>query len=229
MRDPILLSWSGGKDSSLALAALRADPHYEVVGLLTTISSADERVGMHDVPYSLIEAQADSIGLPLSAVRVDASPSNAAYESQMLAAFAEMRTRHPRLRYIAFGDLFLDDIRAYRETLVQRAAMDAVFPLWGWNTHALAEEFIATGFRARLVCVDTTQLGAEFVGRAFDRALLNDLPSSVDPCGERGEFHTFAFDGPIFTRPLAIEVGATNVVDPRFARCELSLVGDVSR
>ena len=217
----VVLSWSGGKDSSLALAALRADPAYEVVALLTSVTRGYERVSMHGVRRELVDAQAASIGLPLLVVELEPHSSNEAYEAAFLDGLARVRATYPGVRQVAFGDLFLADVRAYRERLLQPTGFEPLFPLWGRDTAALAQQFIAAGFRATLVCVDTGQLAESFAGRDFDRQLLADLPASVDPCGERGEFHTFVFAGPIYSAPIPVRTGEVVLRDERFAYCEL--------
>ena len=218
---PIVLSWSGGKDSSLALAALRADPAFEAAGLLTSVTRGYDRVSIHGVRRALLEAQAASLGLPLFEVTLDPASSNEAYEAAVHRALGELRQQLPGVRHLAFGDLFLADVRAYRERLLAGTGYAPVFPLWGADTAALAARFVDEGFRARLVCVDTTQVGAELAGRWFDHALLADLPPAADPCGERGEFHTFVGDGPIFGWPVPYTVGETVLRDGRFAYCDL--------
>jgi uncharacterized protein (TIGR00290 family) len=223
MRRRVVLSWSGGKDSSLALAALRADERYEVVGLLTSITTRYDRVSIHGVRRELVEAQAAAAGLPLFEVRLEPASSNAAYEAAFTTALAQMRLAVPAVELIAFGDLYLVDVRAYRERLLAAAGFEPLFPLWHRATTELAAAFIGAGYRALLVCVDTTQLPATFAGRSFDRALLAELPGSVDPCGEGGEFHTFVWDGPHFRGPIAVKVGETVVRDERFAFADLTL------
>jgi uncharacterized protein (TIGR00290 family) len=220
-RDQVLLSWSGGKDSSLALAALRADPHVEVVALLTSVTSGYERVSIHGVRRVLLETQAAAAGLPLIEVVLEPACTNDAYEAAFIDALGRAQQRFPDARRIAFGDLYLEDVRTYREQLLSRTSFSGTFPLWGRDTRALAEQFIADGFGARLVCVDTTQLPAEFAGRAFDDALLGDLPAEVDPCGEGGEFHTFVWRAPVFAREIPIILGDVVLREERFAYCDL--------
>jgi uncharacterized protein (TIGR00290 family) len=221
VKEPIVLSWSGGKDSSLALAALRADPSLEVVGLLTSVTRGYDRISIHGVRRSLLAAQARSTGLPLFEVELEPACSNEDYERAFLSGLDRMRASHPALERIAFGDLFLDDVRSYREKLLANTGIAAHFPLWMKDTTALAEKFIDDGFRATLVCVDTTQLSGDFAGRSFDRQMLSDLPESVDPCGERGEFHTFVYDGPVFSSPISCRVGETVLRDNRFMYCDI--------
>ena len=220
-RQPVVLSWSGGKDSSLALAALRADPRYDVVALLTSITRGYDRVSIHGVRRTLVEAQAARLGLPIVEVVLDPGCSNEAYETAFLEALERARVEHNGARLIAFGDLFLADVREYRERLVRATGHAALFPLWGRDTKAMAVEFIAAGFRAHLVCVDTAQLPATFAGRAFDVELLADLPPGVDPCGERGEFHTFVSAGPIFDSVIPVRLGEVVLREERFAFCDL--------
>lgn len=221
MRRRVVISWSGGKDSSLALATLRADERFEVVGLLTSITSGYDRVSIHGVRRELVEAQAAAAGLPLFEMTLEPTSSNAAYEAAFTNALAQVRVAVPEVALIAFGDLYLEDVRAYRERLVGAAGFEPLFPLWHRQTSSLATAFVQAGFRAVLVCVDTTQLPATFAGRAFDSALLADLPDDVDPCGEGGEFHTFVFDGPHFREPIAVRIGETILRDERFAYTEL--------
>jgi uncharacterized protein (TIGR00290 family) len=225
MREPIILSWSGGKDSTLALAALREDARYDVVGLLTSVTRGYDRVSIHGVRRSLLREQARALDLPLYEVTLEPACSNDAYEAAFLTSVARLREIHPALESLAFGDLFLRDVRSYRERLVATAGLGAVFPLWDQDTAALAARFIDDGYRARLVCVDTTQLSAAFAGRAFDAGFLSDLPESVDPCGERGEFHTFVSDGPGFRSPVACVVGEVVMREERFAYCDLLEAG----
>ncbi len=203
----VLLAWSSGKDAAYALYRLRRVPGLEVVGLLTTINAAADRVSMHAVRRSLLELQAEAVGVPLLVAPLPSPCSNEAYEAAMTAALAEARGLGAEA--VAFGDLFLEDVRAYREERMKASGMATLFPLWGEPTRRLANEMIAAGTRAVLTSVDPRLLDASFIGRSFDARLLAELPEGVDPCGERGEFHTFAWDGPAFRRPLSVEVGET--------------------
>jgi uncharacterized protein (TIGR00290 family) len=222
---PVALAWSGGKDSSLALAALQANPTIEVVALITTVTADYDRISMHGVRRSILEAQVAELGLLLVEVTIPAAASNQIYEEAFCAALDTLRVVHPDLRQLAFGDLFLADVRAYRERLLAPLGWEPVFPLWGRDTSQLARGFVDQGYRAILTCVDTTQLGAEFAGREFDAGLLADLPATVDPCGERGEFHTCVYDGPIFDRPLRLQRGERVRRGDRFEYCDLTLLG----
>ena len=208
-RPKALLSWSSGKDSAWTLHVLRQRGEVDVVGLLTTMNEVHDRVAMHAVRRALLEAQAEAAGLPLWPVPIPSPCSNDAYEAAVGAAVARARTAG--VTVMAFGDLFLEDIRRYREEKLAGTGISPVFPLWGAPTAALAREMIAGGLRARLTCVDPKQLARSFAGREFDASLLGDLPPTVDPCGERGEFHTFAYAGPMLARPVAVVGG--EVVD----------------
>jgi uncharacterized protein (TIGR00290 family) len=222
---PIALAWSGGKDSSLALAALREDPTVKVVALVTTVTRDYDRISMHGVRRAVLEAQVTELGLPLIEAVIPAAASNLIYEEALATALGVLRQQHPQVRQLAFGDLFLEDVRAYRERVLPSLGWMPLFPLWGRDTAALAREFVGAGFRAVLTCVDTTQLAAEFAGREFDAVLLRELPSTVDPCGERGEFHTCVYAGPIFRQPIPIQVGDRVRRDDRFEYCDLILAG----
>lgn len=219
--EAVVLSWSGGKDSALALARLAADPAFHVVALLTTVTAGYDRVSVHGVRRALLHAQAESLGLPLHEVTLEPASSNEAYETATAGALARLRIVHPEVRRLAFGDLFLEDVRAYREALAARCGFGALFPLWGEPTDLVAREVIAAGIRARIVCVDTQVLDASFAGRAYDEALLAELPAEVDPCGERGEFHTFVSDGPGLRAAVAYRVGDTVLREGRFAYKDL--------
>ncbi len=215
-----LLSWSSGKDSAYALWTARQDPGLEVVGLLTTLNSSVDRVSMHAVRRSVLEAQARAAGLPLLAVPLPDPCSDEEYRAVMTRAVEE--ARGTGVEAIAFGDLFLADVRAYREAHLAGTGIVPLFPLWERPTLALAHEMIAAGLKAIMTCVDTEQLDRSFLGRTFDRALLADLPPGVDPCAENGEFHTVAIAGPMFQAPLDVEVG--EVVDQgRFLFVDVAL------
>lgn len=198
----LLLSWSSGKDSAWTLHQLRMRDQYEIVALVTTVNEAFARVAMHGVRDALLAAQADATGVPVWRIALPYPCSNAEYEARMSALIE--RARGAGVTHMAFGDLFLQDVRAYRERQLAGTGITPVFPLWGLDTRALAEDMIAAGLQATLSCVDPKQLDASFAGRRFDRALLDALPSSVDPCGERGEFHTFCHGGPMFRTPIPV-------------------------
>ena len=219
----VVLAWSGGKDSTLALAAIRADPRYRLVALLTTVTREYDRISIHGVRRAVLEAQTTALGLPLIEASIPSGASNTDYEAAFALALHTAQERWPGLRHIAFGDLFLADVRAYREGLLTSLGWTGVFPLWGEDTAALAQQFIRTGYRAILTCVDTTRLGPEFAGRQFDAAFLADLPETVDPCGERGEFHTCVYAGPLFARPLPLVTGERLRRDERFEYCDVLL------
>jgi uncharacterized protein (TIGR00290 family) len=222
-RKLVALAWSGGKDSTLALAALRADPAVEVVALLTTVTRDYDRISMHGVRRTVLDAQVAAIGLPLFEASIPAMASNELYEQALASALNTLEREFPGLRHLAFGDLFLADVRAYREQLLARLGWTPLFPLWGQDTTVLAEEFVRAGYRAILTCVDTTQLGAEFAGREFDASLLAELPSAVDPCGERGEFHTCVYAGPLFGQSITVQAGERVRRDDRFEYCDVTL------
>jgi uncharacterized protein (TIGR00290 family) len=207
----ILLSWSSGKDSAWSLNVLRQRAEYEVVGLLTTFNEVADRVAMHAVRRDLVERQAAAVGLPLWAVPLPWPCSNEEYESLMAQTCA--RAVADGIVGIAFGDLFLEDVRAYREKQMKDTGLQPIFPLWGLPTGALAQEMIARGMRAKLTCVDTGKLDRSFAGREFDEALLAALPEDVDACGERGEFHSFVYAGPMLNAVLPVSVGETVVRD----------------
>jgi uncharacterized protein (TIGR00290 family) len=221
MRKQVLLSWSGGKDSALALQALRADPSGEVVGLLTSVTREYDRISVHGVRRSLLERQAARLRLPVFVIELDPACTNDAYERAFLNALEQVHRELPDVTAIAFGDLFLSDVRAYRERLLESTGFEPLFPIWGLDTAELARRFVRDGFTARIVCVDTAQLDGAFAHRVFDDSLLADLPPGVDPCGERGEFHTFVSDGPGYDGPVEYTVGETVLRDERFAYGDL--------
>lgn len=200
----VLLSWSGGKDSTMALRALELRG-YSVSALLTTFTEGFERVSMHGVRRTLLLSQASSLGLPLEEVWIPKNSSNAVYEKRMRAALEKHFAKG--VRRVAFGDLFLEDIRAYREERLAQIAMKGVFPVWHRDTRRLARRFVELGFRAVTCCVDPKRLSEDFCGVPFDSEFLDRIPKNVDPCGENGEFHTFVFDGPLFAKPVGFDVG----------------------
>jgi len=220
MNTPTLIGWSGGKDSALALWMLAAA--YQPMRLITHLDRRTARVTGHGVHRSLIARQAQALGVPVDFVLLDVPTSNADYEATLAQAL------RPHLdagiRHMVFGDLFLADIRAYREAQMDALGMEALFPLWQQDTAQLAETFITAGFKTIITCVDSSQLDPQFVGRLYDHALLRELPTSVDPCGENGEFHTFVFDGPLFDVPLMLQLGAHYPsADERFWYADLAL------
>lgn len=200
-----LLSWSSGKDSAYALHSLLLTPSVEVVGLLTTLNSTVARVSMHGVRESVLDAQAQACGLPVTKVWLPDPCSDQEYREAMAEMISEARARG--VEGIAFGDLFLEDVRSYREKQLAGSGIEPLFPLWGRPTPELAEEMVASGVEAIITCIDTEQIDRRFLGRRYDRHLLEELPDSVDPCGENGEFHTFVWDGPMFRRPLDVTRG----------------------
>jgi uncharacterized protein (TIGR00290 family) len=216
--EDVLFCWSGGKDSAMALHALRAAGDYRITALLTTITEEYDRISMHGVRRALLERQAESLGLPLHAVPIPPQCINATYEERMREAL----TLHfvQGVRRVAFGDIFLEDLRVYREKNLALVDMQAMFPIWKRDTRELAREFVRLGFRAITVCVDPRVLDASFAGRELDASFFADLTPGADPCGENGEFHTFVFDGPVFKTPIAFRVGE-NVLRDGFCFCDL--------
>jgi uncharacterized protein (TIGR00290 family) len=211
------LSWSGGKDSALALWVLR-EQGIEPEALITTVTDAYDRISMHGVRRGLLASQSDTLGIPLIEVRIPPACVNDVYEARMAEAFASAPLSE--VEAVAFGDLFLEDVRAYREERLAATGRRGLFPLWGHDTGVLAREFIAAGFQAYIVCLDPRSLDASFAGRAYDEQLLADLPANVDPCGENGEFHTFVHAGPIFAESIACETGEI-VQRDGFVFCDL--------
>ena len=200
----MLLSWSSGKDSAWALHVLR-QAGADLRGLITSCNAEHDRVAMHGVRRTLLEAQADALGLPITCVELPFPCTNEEYEARMGAAFDAAKAAG--IRAIAFGDLFLEDIRAYRVAQMERAGLEPVFPVWGLETGALAREMSAAGVRAAIACVDPKQIDRRFAGRDWDLRLFDELPPGADPCGENGEFHTFVYDSPDFAAPIEIERG----------------------
>jgi uncharacterized protein (TIGR00290 family) len=211
------MSWSSGKDSAFALQRVLALDDLEVTALLVTVNADADRIAMHAVRRRLLEAQADRLALPLHVVEIPSPCPNDVYELRMSDAIAAATAA--RVEHVVFGDLFLDDVRAYRERNLAGTGITPLFPLWGEQTDRIADEIISAGVRAVLTCVDPAVLPAEFVGRDFDASLLSDLPAGVDRCGERGEFHTFVWDAPSFRAPIEIHRGET-VTRDGFVFCD---------
>lgn len=199
------MSWSGGKDSSYALWRLLQDERYEVAGLLTTLTDEYDRISMHGVRRELLDAQARELGLPVYPVYIPPAASNGQYEDAMGRAVQQLLANG--VRACAFGDLYLEDVRAYREKMLSGTRIEPVFPLWGEDTAKLARQVITDGFRAVLTCVDPRQVPSGLAGREYDGQLLDELPEGADPCAERGEFHTFVYDAPHFATPVAFTLG----------------------
>lgn len=219
----LLLAWSGGKDAAWTLQHLRARGDVRVVGLLTTVTADYDRVAMHGIRRNVLHAQAAAVGLPVLESTINAGADNTAYEAAFAATLAEAAGRWPGLATVAYGDLKLADVRAWREALCRRHGWEITTPLFGADTGQLAREMIAGGLQPWLCCVDTTQLDARYAGRRFDAALLAGLPDNCDPCGEDGEFHTLVADGPMFQHPLRLERGETVLRDDRFAFTDFRL------
>jgi uncharacterized protein (TIGR00290 family) len=216
--EPILLCWSGGKDSAMALHALLQRNDIRVTGLLTTVTEGYDRVSMHGVRRELLQRQAESIGLPLHEVLIPPQCINPVYEARMGAA---LRVHYDQgVRTVAFGDIFLEDLRVYRERNLAKVGMTALFPLWKRDTRELIRAFRAVNFHAIVVCIDGKVLGRRFAGRELDEAFFQDLPAGADPCGENGEFHTFVFNGPIFRAPIPVRTGEI-VERDSFLFCDL--------
>lgn len=222
-RTPVLLSWSGGKDAAWTLHVLRQRDDVEVVALLTTLTAEYQRVSMQGIRRDVLHAQAAATGLPLVEAQIPLKCDNTRYDAAMSQALAQANERWPDLRTAAFGDLFLEDIRAYREQRCASIGWQVMTPLFGSDTARLARDMIAGGLRASLCCVDTQQLDAAFAGREFDADLLRALPQGCNPCGENGEFHTCVRAGPMFSQPIAVERGETVLRDGRFAYTDFAL------
>jgi len=219
MPERVLFSWSGGKDSALALRELLAGGEFEIAALLTTVTADYDRISMHGVRRVLLEKQANSLGFPLEIVSITKNSSNEEYEANM----RRVLTKHlaSGVSSVAIGDVFLEDVRQYRENNLAKIGMRGIFPLWRRDTRKLVHTFVDLGFEAIVTCVDSKVLDKRFVGRLFDVQLLLDLPSTVDPCGENGEYHSFVYDGPIFRNKVEHTVGEVVLRDNRFYYCEL--------
>jgi uncharacterized protein (TIGR00290 family) len=219
MENGVLLAWSGGKDSALTLHELHQKKNIEIAALLTTITEGYDRVSMHGIRRSLLMKQANALGYPLEEIAIPQNCTNEVYEQQMLKTLEKYRQKG--ISKAAFGDLFLEEVRAYREERMSRVGMRCIFPLWGKSTADLARQFVRLGYRAVVVCVDTGVLGREFAGREYNEDFIKDLPPRVDPCGENGEFHTFVYDGPIFVQSVVAQRGEKALRDNRFYFCDL--------
>jgi len=219
MLEPVVLTWSGGKDSALALHYIKTSRQYQITYLLTTITEDYNRISMHGVRSILLDNQSEALGLPIEKVFISKNSSNEEYENQMREKL--LFYQRQGISSVAFGDVFLEDIRKYREQNLSKVTMKGVFPLWNKNTQKLAQQFIELDFKAVIICVDSQNLDKKFVGRYFDRQFLSDLPANVDPCGENGEFHSFVFDGPIFKRPISFKIGDIVLREKRFYFCDL--------
>ena len=221
-KQPVVLSWSGGKDSAMAAYQLLASQKYEITALLTTVTEGFDRISMHGVRRELLEQQADSLGIPLHKVMIPEDCSNAIYEARMREAMSRIKAQG--IAKIAFGDLFLQDVKKYRDERLAQAGMTGLYPIWMRDTDELVRTFIGLGFRAILACVDTQALDASFAGREIDLQLLKDLPESADPCGEYGEYHSFVYAGPIFKNPIACSTGERVLRNGRFNYCDIVAV-----
>jgi uncharacterized protein (TIGR00290 family) len=215
----VLVSWSGGKDSALALQALKQDPNYEIAGLLTTITKNYDRISMHGIRRGLLEQQAMALNLPLVKVFIYQGITEAAYEQLMRKALEEQVQQG--ITGVMFGDIFLEDLKEYREDKLAQLNLQGVFPIWKKDTSRLAAEFISQKFKAVITCVDTEKLDGAFAGREYNEELLADLPDSCDPCGENGEFHSFVYAGPVFRHPIAHKKGEVVLRDNRFSYCDI--------
>lgn len=222
MKQKVIFCWSSGKDSALALfEVLKQSDSYSVVSLLTTITEDYDRVSMHGVRNRLLELQVASLKLPLHKVVIRKGSTNDDYEAKMEEALQKFKEQG--VTAVVFGDIFLEDLRKYREDNMAKVGMDALFPLWKRDTKVLAQSFIDSGFKAVISCVDTKVLDSSFAGKEFDQQFLSDLPSSVDPCGENGEFHTFVYAGPIFDKQIDVTKGESVLRDERFCFCDIIL------
>lgn len=219
MREQVLLSWSGGKDSAMAFSELKKGHEYDVAALLVVITSDYDRVSMHGVRRVLLEKQAASLGVPVEKILIKRDDSSQDYENRIRLTL--IRLRNKGISSVVFGDIFLEDIRKYREENMEKIEMRAIFPLWKREPAELARSFINRGFKAIITCVDTNALDRVFAGRLYDERFLSEIPSSVDPCGENGEFHTFVYDGPVFRNRIFFEKGESVLREDRFFFCDL--------
>jgi len=214
-----IFSWSGGKDSALALYKILKEDKYEIVSLITTITEGYNRISMHGISLDLLEEQVKSIGIPLHKIEIPQNCSNEEYEMIMVKTLNHFQKQG--ILSVIFGDIYLEDVKNYRISQLSGVGMKAIFPLWGISTNEISNEFINKGFQTIISCVDIRSLDRTFSGRIYDQNCLNDLPSTCDPCGENGEFHSFVFDGPIFSRKLEIKTGAKLLRDDYFFFTEI--------
>ncbi|MBV5257595.1 diphthine--ammonia ligase [Synechococcus moorigangaii CMS01] len=205
MKKKALMSWSSGKDSAWALYTLKQDSDIEVAGLFCTVNKEFDRISMHGVRIELLKKQADCLGLPLEIIEIPYPCSNIEYEKIMGDFVTQAKNR--QIEYFAFGDLYLEDVRHYREEKLKPCGIQPIFPIWGIPTEQLAQQMIQSGLKTRVVCIDSQRISTDFLGREFDKKFLDELPKTVDPCGENGEFHTFVVDGPMFQKNLEIQLG----------------------
>jgi uncharacterized protein (TIGR00290 family) len=219
MTEKVVFSWSGGKDSALALYEIGRQVQYEVIGLLTTVTEDFDRISMHGVRQELLDRQVAALGLPLERVYLSKNDGNEDYEAKMEGLLRKYLAKG--VASVVFGDLSLEEVRKYREENLAKVTLKGIFPLWGWDSKDLAHSFIEKGFRAVITCVDTDVLDKGYAGRAYDQAFLSALPGDVDPCGENGEFHSFVHDGPIFREPVPFAPGRRVLRDDRFHFCDL--------
>jgi len=217
--EKVILSWGGGKDSALALYEIQKNDNYEILGLLTTLTEDYDRISIHGVRRILLERQADSLGFPLEKVFISKNASMEEYESRIREVLEKYLVAG--VSSIVFGDIFLEDVRKYREDNLSKTGMKGIFPNWKRDTYELAHTFIDLGFKALITCVDSNVLDKKFVGRIFDEQFLKELPSNVDPCGENGEFHSFVYDGPIFQEKILCTKGKVVLRENRFYYCDL--------
>ena len=217
--EKVLFAWSGGKDSAMALYEAQKSEKYDVVALLTTVTQDYDRISMHGVRRALLEEQAALLGIPLETVLISKHSSNEEYEAKMKEVL--VRYKKEDIVSVVFGDIFLEDLKKYREDNLAKVGLKGVFPIWKRDTRELATAFIDLGFKAIITCVDSKSLDKSFAGRVFDKQFLSDLPNGIDPCGENGEFHSFVYDGPIFSRGIIFEKGQVVLRDNRFYYCDL--------
>jgi uncharacterized protein (TIGR00290 family) len=218
-KERIALSWSGGKDSAMAAYQLLASQKYQIATLLTTVTEEFERISMHGVRRELLERQANSLGIPLRTVMIPKECTNEIYDARMRTALEHFKAQG--LTKVAFGDLFLADVKQYRDERLAQIGMSGLYPIWMRDTDELVRTFIGLGFKALIACVDTEAIDASFAGREIDQRLLEDLPQSADPCGEYGEYHSFVYAGPIFSQPIACRAGELVRRTPRFNYCDI--------